>query len=186
MNEKEGKMKRSRKNLIRALLCGFFVVFPVLFFAGCELYGKPGGDDTNVPGELPSLLQGTWAFPPENPSELYTITADTVEYGYGDGASPMDFKGAICFVSNYSDDSGVIIIEYTEPPSYKKDNDRSFFAVYYRDLRSGSVKLANATTLRDYSAPDTATLEEAKEKFTRGKMGSYVDWGTVQPQERIS
>jgi hypothetical protein len=175
-------MKKS--TFLRALY-GFFFVFPVLFFFSCELYGKPGGDDTNIEGKLPSGLLGQWAFPKENPSELYSITADTVQYGYGNGSSPMDFKGTIRFVSNYSGDSGVIIIEYTDPPSYEKYNDRPFFAIYYWNLLPNSVQLANATTLPDYSAPDTATLEEAKAKFTRGKRGNYVDWGVVQPQQRI-
>jgi hypothetical protein len=52
-------------------------------------------------------------------------------------------------------------------------------------LLPGSVQLANATILPDYSAPDTATLEEAIGKFTRAKIGSYVDWSVVLPQHRI-
>jgi hypothetical protein len=178
-------MMNMKKAMVLRVLWGFFLILPVLVFSGCDLYGKPGGDDTNEPGTLPLQLQGEWAFPPENPSEHYRIAADTVEYGYG-GASPMDFTGAIRFVSNYSADSGVIIIEYTTlKPSYDKYNGLPFFAIYYQNLRADSVQLANATTFPDYSAPDTATLEEAKAKFTRGKMGSYVDWGVVQPQQRI-
>jgi hypothetical protein len=174
-----------KKRIFPRVLWGFLVVFPVLVFFGCDLYGKPGGDDTNIEGGLPSSLRGRWAFPPENPSELYTVTADTVEYGYGDGSSPMDFKGTIRFVSNYSAGSGVIIIEYTERPTYEAYNGLSFFAVYYQELRADSVELANATNLADYSAPDTATLEEAKAKFTRGRMGSFVDWSYVQAQHRV-
>jgi hypothetical protein len=170
----------------------FFALFSltvIFLFPRCELYGKTGGDDTNIEGALPYLLQGEWAhIPPGSDvvSELYTITAETMGYGYA-GANNIgtDFKGNIRFVSNYSGDSGVIIVEYTEKPSYAAYNGLSFFAVYYRNLNAGWVQLANAINLRDKSAPDTATLEEAVAKFTRLNMGNYVDWSVVQAQRRI-
>jgi hypothetical protein len=164
----------------------FFAV--ILLLAGCELYGKVGGDDTNIPGALPNLLQGEWAYIPPGsdiPSEIYRISGDTISYGYGAGPSLTDYTGTVRFVSNYSTDSGLIIIEYSIPPSYAQYNGFSFFAVYYRNLRSGTVQLANAIKLGDYSSPDTATLEEAVAKFTRMTMGNYVDWSIVQPQRRI-
>jgi hypothetical protein len=164
------------------------VIAAVLFFSRCELYGKPGSGDTLTEGALPAGLLGRWAFPLAEPhSELYTITAGSVEYGYGDGASPMDYKGAIRFVSNFSAVSGVIIIEYEagRKPSYELHNGNDFFAVYYNDLHEDWLRLANAINPDGWSSPDAATLEDAKAKFTRGKMGNYVNWGLVQPQRRI-
>jgi hypothetical protein len=166
----------------------FFVLPVLLLFSGCDLYGKVGGDDTNIQGALPDLLRGEWAYTPPGsdiPSEAYRISGDTISYGYGSGSSPTDYTGTIRFVSNYSSDSGLIIIEYASPPSYTLYNGLSFFAIYYRNLRPDTVQLANAINLADYSAPDTATLEEAVRKFTRMRMGNYVDWGVVQPQKRI-
>jgi hypothetical protein len=60
-----------------------------------------------------------------------------------------------------------------------------FFAIYYRNLKAGSIQLANAINLSDRTAPDVASQAEAVAKFTRMKMGLYVDWGVVQPQRRI-
>jgi hypothetical protein len=160
-----------------------------LFFLRCELYGKVGGGDTNIEGALPYLLQGAWAYIPpgsEIASELYTITGETIEYGYAGGDNiGANFKGIIRFVSNYRSDSGVIIIEYTEKPDYPLHNGLSFSAIYYNNLHADWVQFANVINLGDYSAADTATLEEAKAKFTRMNMGLYVDWGLVQPQRRI-
>jgi len=156
----------------------------LLLLAGCELYGKIGGDDTNTPGVLPERLRGEWVFVSARVSERYFIDENTVQYGYG-GESDTDYKGNILFVSNYGSDSGVIIIEYTEPPYYQLYNGNSFFGIYYRILTNDTVQLANAINLGPYSAPDTATLQEAIEKFTRLKMGNYVDWGVVQPQRRV-
>jgi hypothetical protein len=166
----------------------FFLLAVLAVFSACELYGKVGGDDTNIEGALPHLLRGEWAYTPpgsELPAEIYTITGDTIEYGYGGGESDTGFSGIIRFVSNYSSDSGIIIIEYTEKPSYLLFNGLDFFGIYYRNLREDSVQIANAINLDDNSAPDTATLEEAKARFTRMKMGLYVNWGVVQPQRRI-
>ena len=115
----------------------------------------------------------------------YIITGTTVEYFYDKGSSPTDYKGTIEFVSNYNSNSGLIIIEYTVKPTYSGYNNGDYFAVYYRNLGTNSVQLANTTTLPDYSCPDTATLEEAKAKFTRMTMGNYVDWSVVMSQTRI-
>ncbi|MDR0376338.1 MAG: hypothetical protein LBH70_00930 [Spirochaetaceae bacterium] len=161
-----------------------------LLLSSCELYGTVGGDVANIAGALPQLLQGEWAYIPpgsEIASETYTITAETIEYGGNSGGDDIGtgFTGTIRFVSNYSSGSGVIIIEYTEKPAYDKYNGLDFFGIYYRNLEAGSVQLANATTFPDYSAPDTATLDEAVAKFTRMEMGRYVDWSVVNPQRRI-
>ena len=163
---------------------GFLIL---LFFAGCELYGKIGGDDTNIQGALPDLLRGEWIYIQpgmSTPAERYIIENDTFQYaGYEDGDT--NYKGEIRFVSNYSADSGVIIIEYTEFPSYEGYNGNCFFGVYYRNLKRDTVQIANTVEPDGVSAPDTATLEEAIGKFTRLNMGNYVSWGVVQPQRRV-
>jgi hypothetical protein len=172
-----------------------FVFAVVLLLSGCELYGKVGGDGPNIPGSLPFPLRGTWVYIQSGndvPAEQYiiadtdTVDGPSIEYGYGGGSSPYDYAGTIAFVSNYSSDSGVIIVKYdpAKKPEYSLYNGGDYGAVYYRNLRAGSVQLANAIKLSDMSAPDTATLDEAVEKFTRMMMGTYVDWGAVQPQQR--
>jgi hypothetical protein len=166
----------------------FFAFAVIILFSGCELYGTVGGDDTNIEGALPSLLQGEWVYipPSGNSSEAYTISSDTVEYGFGGSASATDYKGKIEFVSNYSANSGLIIIKYTVKPTYPEYNGKDYFAIYYRNLNSGWVQLANTTVLSAPSTPpDVDSLEEAKAKFTRMTIGSYVNWSNVQPQTRI-
>jgi hypothetical protein len=167
----------------------FFALAVIILFSGCELYGMVGGDDTNIEGALPSLLQGEWAYIPASsgsPGDGYIITGNNIEYVYhGTDNIGADFKGTAVFVSNYNSSSGLIIIQYTVPPTYSGYNGNSFCAVYYRNLRSQSVQLANATTLPLNTCSDTATLEEAKVKFTRMTVGDYVDWSVVMPQTRI-
>jgi hypothetical protein len=172
----------------------FFTVCAVaviILLSRCELYGTVGGDDTNIEGALPYLLQGEWAFIPAASgaaSDGYIIAADNaIEYFYYGESSNIgtDFKGKIVFVSNYSPDSGLLIIQYTVPPTYPGHNGNSFAAAYYRNLRDNSVQLANATTFPAYTCSDTATLEEAKVKFTRMTMGNYISWSVVQSQTRI-
>lgn len=169
------------------------LLFAAMLLAGCDLYGKIGTDDQNIQGALPALLRGEWVYIQpglHTPAERYIIEENTIQYGYGgndDGGSEYDFKGHIRFVSNYNNSSGVIIIEYieTERPSYAAYNGNSFFGIYYRNLKTNTVQLANAINLTDFTSPDTATLEEAIEKFTRLRMGIYVDWSVVQHQSRV-
>jgi len=166
------------------------VLLAIIAVQGCDLYGKVGVDDVSIPGELPKLLCGEWVFIQQGaitPAERYLIDEETLQYGYGEEESTFGFRGAIRFVSNFSDTSGVIIIEYFEDgrPSYP-DHNGNFFAIYYQNLNNDTVQLANSTEINDnYSAPDTAALEEAIKKFTFLKMGNFVDWGSVQPQSRV-
>lgn len=158
--------------------------------AACDLYGTVGMEDTNFPGTLPELLRGEWVFPEPAtgapPADGYIIRTgegDTLRYIDHSGAG-FSFKGNIVFVSNWSGTSGVMIIRFIEYPDWDGHNGNSYSAIFYRNLGTSSVQLANAIVLSDLSAPDTATLEEAIENFTRGRIGRYVDWGAVQPQTR--
>jgi len=178
------------------------LLFVLSFLSACELYGKIGGEDTNIQGALPPFLKGTWIFPSSGPvSESYVIDnatvmdngdviAGTVQYDGGASGNGTSYKGNIRFVSNYSSTSGVIIIEYTEAPNYSNGygvyNGKPFFGIYYRNLKNNTVQLANSTNLGDNTgSPDTATLEEAVAKFTRLNLVNYVDWSRVNPQSRV-
>ena len=175
---------KSAFTFFKSISASFLIL---LLLSGCELYGKIGGDDTNIQGALPDLLRGEWIYVQpgmSTPAERYIIENDTLQYiGYADGDT--NYKGEIRFVSNYRADSGVIIIEYTESPTYDGHNGNSFFGVYYRNLKYDTVQIANAIDPDGVSSPDTATLEEAIGKFTRLNMGNYVNWGVVQPQRRV-
>jgi hypothetical protein len=183
------------------LIIGFFCIGIFLFlFVGCELYGKVGGANVNLPGLLPEMLRGEWSYTQPGATEVAeryiiqktTVTdnnnedieEDFIQYGM-DTKTNTNYKGIVRFVSNYSETSGVIIIEYTEKPSYAFYNGNSFFGIYYRIIDNDTIQIANSINPDGLSAPDTATLNEAKEKFTRFNMGTYVNWGTVQPQKRV-
>ena len=153
--------------------------------ASCgDLYGKVGGDDINTPGTLPQSLVGQWVFPATGTlAEQYVITPYTLQYIDHSG-SGFGFKGYIRFVSNFSSTSGIIIIEYIDPPLDRGGINR-FFGIYYRNITGSTVQMANSFDLVNRITPDTATLDEATRRFTRGRMGRYVDWGVVQPQWRV-
>jgi hypothetical protein len=175
---------RSKKFLPVSLASLLFAAALVL--SGCDLYGTVGGDDTNIAGALPYLLPGKWlSYSYGNPSDSYTITDTEITYDDGSGGAwSMGYTGTIRFVSNYSSSSGVIIIEYTRPPTYDGYNGNDFFAIYYRNLTANTMQMANATILGPNTCPDTATLDEAVRKFTRMQMGNYINWSIVQPFEK--
>jgi len=146
-------------------------------FAGCDT-GTVGEDDGNIPGTLPAGLAGTW-----EDFDSFTIdtTATPATLEYNDGGYGFGYKGNIVFVSNYDSGSGIIIVQYTTPPTEGYINGRNYHGVYYRELTSDTVKLANTTNLSDYSSVDTVASGDAINKFTKGKMGDYVDWSYVPP-----
>ena len=165
----------------RILLVSFVLLIVAALLGGCNIGGE---DDTNHEGTLPDGLRKTW----NGSGDGYIIGSS----GPGDTnfQYTSDYEGAftgiISFVSNYSADSGVIIVKYTDPPTHliwgteqTFYNGNDYTAIYYQNLSGNTVQLATAISLDDFSSVNTATLEEAKAKFTRSQIGNYVGfWGT--------
>jgi hypothetical protein len=164
---------------------GLAVCLLAVFLTGCN--NGTIDDDVNKPGTLPVILVGKWANYDEYIIKTEIIEGKeehTIGYLMNDDEWPFEYKGTIRFVSNYNSSSGIIIIEYTN--NLFSDPNKPFTGIYYRDLTSTTVKLANAINLNDnYSSADTATLEEAIKKFTLGRMGNYIDWSVVTPYNKV-
>jgi hypothetical protein len=156
-----------------------FLVLGALAFMGCPTEGDdPFVDDH----KLNAGLVGTWkdlTF-----QDRYEITATTATYiSVYEGTESSD-PGTIEYISNFSADSGVIIIKYETA----RTNGRTYGAVYYRELKteggSTSAKMGSAGKYEPAPSyaditPVITTLEKAKEEFTLDKGdGYYVTfWG---------
>ena len=160
-------------------ITAIFVVVMMLF--GCKI---DPGDDFGY--ELNGDLTGTW----EDKSwgggtvyDFFTITATTLVYDNGFGGG---YAGTIRFVTNFTENAGVIIIEYHEdrkPVYFDKDFNPTippkgnFAGIYYENLMPGvSVLLAKAIDLTDYTGAEKTTLDEAKVAFTSGRKLDYVEF----------
>ena len=163
----------------RFVFAALVLVLLAAFLSGCKTEPE---DDTNYEGELPAGLIGKWVFDKDNWYEIqesggsykliYTAIFDDPEWGYFD----YSFEGDIEFISNYSSNSGIIIVKYTYG---EYDDTKPYTGIYYREITSSTVKLANVWDLKKKDSADTTTLEEAIDKFTRSKTGKYVGyWGT--------
>ncbi|MDR1972214.1 MAG: hypothetical protein LBQ46_09870 [Treponema sp.] len=103
----------------------------------------------------------------------------TSDWGYG-------FEGIIWHVEYYTADSGVIIVEYTVPPTaYTPPGN--FQGVYFKELKANSVILGSAYTAADLGATpvEVATLNEAMEKFKLDTIALYGgELTSASPQYR--
>jgi hypothetical protein len=153
-----------------------FLVLGALAFMGCPMDDDDSGfvDDH----KLNAVLEGTWK--DTSAGDVYEIATGTVIYKSDYSGEE---KGDIEYISNFSADSGVIIIKYNTP----KDNGRTYGAVYYRELKTDgetSVKISIAGKYESTEpwadiTPVITTLEKAKEEFTEANGdGNYVTyWG---------
>ena len=100
--------------------------------------------------------------------------------------------------------SGAIIIQYFDGafPTWTNLSSTPFMAVYYRIITDDIVQMANPVDLaaltewfkhytnddgpgpRAMYAVETATLQDALEKFTAENGDEFVNWGVVLPQNR--
>lgn len=155
-----------------ALLLAALVLAGALSLAGC------GGDD-----EKGSLI-GAWV---STGGDTYTITGTTVTYTASYDAS-MSCVGTIKNAPDFEQPYGVIIIEYTTPPTYydygpapdyAQSNPHhpagNFQGIYWKDLTTTSVKLASAYPVYPATGePEKATLSDAEAAFTLESESSYV------------
>jgi hypothetical protein len=94
----------------------------------------------------------------------------------------MSFSGEIVDIVDNGSDSGVIIIEYTDPPY--DGNTGWYNAVYFNNMTATTVQLGNAVNLSDYSSSEVFSLGEANTNFTWANVGNYIDWDYVNEQTR--
>ncbi|MFP3089489.1 hypothetical protein LQZ21_04090 [Treponema sp. TIM-1] len=150
-----------RSLLLRKALPLFFLLCLVMgsvLFSSCDWSGGDSGGG--------GTLTGTWS----SGSDGYEITSTTLtyisDYGYG-------FIGNIRDRIEFSPTSGVIIVEYTTPPTAYNPPGK-FQGVYYKDLTANSVKLGSAYTVADYTVPvEVTTLALAREKFKLENIALY-------------
>jgi hypothetical protein len=168
------------------LVFAMFLVLGTMAFVGCDTDGE---DEPDSGDTLNPVLVGTWEDPTY--SDTYTINGTTI------GTSTIVYSGGgggtIVYVSNFSNDSGVIIFQFSPAAA----NGRTFGAVYYRELKtSGEKTSANMSTAglwvdsgedndgdgyNDYvdGTPAINTLDLAKAQYTLDNGdGHYVTfWG---------
>ena len=150
----------------RVLFTGLVLVLLAGFFGGC----KNEVENESTTG-LPNALVGKWV---AGYGDFYQIAGSgntgTLKY---DGGGGYVKEGNIRDVTNFNDESGVIIVQYT---SGHTNPAKPFGAVYYLNRTSTTVSLNDAwdATAADYDA-NTDTLAAAIAKFTQAGMGNYVD-----------
>ena len=126
-------------------------------FSSCDWSGDGGGQFS---------LIGTW----DSGYDGYKITDTTMTYidtfGYG-------FTGTIRDIVEFTGTSGVILVEYTTPPTaYTPPGN--FQGVYYKALRANSVKLGSAYNVADYTIPvEVTSLPLARKKFNLANIELY-------------
>ena len=157
-----------RRHFMRGVFA-LFCLFTVILFTGCDLEPNNFIDDH----QLNSNLIGTWRDYYEGTSyDDYIITAARLDYDSGG----IGYGGTIEYVSNFSENAGVIIIKY-DTSDFKLADVGKYIGVYYRSLSAGTVEMSTAIN-DDWSSAATVTKEQAESKFTEGNSGDYVTlWG---------
>jgi hypothetical protein len=148
---------------------------------GTKAY-NPRHDNAYVTPNLQTALSdfvGVW----DSYSDGYVISSASLEYDDGsDGQWGMNFAGDIKYVSAYSEDTGVIIINYTEAPvrPYATAGTSDYEGIYYKKIAGDSIKFANAY---DAAGTDTLSLAAAIIKFSKANESTFVaDWNGVYAQ----
>ncbi|MDR2803000.1 MAG: hypothetical protein LBB22_01760 [Treponema sp.] len=162
----------------------------------------------NLAGDLASKLPVDFPNYKRSLKDGYTIK-DTDYYIYYDdlggyGGTRYGFLGVVRAVNLFPDSAGnkaagAVIFEYMNGcyPNWTDLSKKPFMAVYYRIIDHNHIQMANPidlAKLADYNedeslgtavyAVETATLNEAVNKFTAAKDQEYINWGVVISQTR--
>jgi hypothetical protein len=139
--------------------------------------------DTRLIGKWESPY-GDWYAITKSENEI-TLTCGFSDPEYGEF---QNYAGTIVYVSNFSDNAGVIVIEYIAGseqmyPEYDENwnitgyiqRKGDFLGIYYKNLKTNSVQLSGAY---DDGPAEEATSYEAVITFTQGNAGKYAGiWG---------
>jgi hypothetical protein len=158
------------------------------FFVLCLVVGATVLSGCKTEEEDTGNLVGTWVNVAGENGEYVTtitITNSTVVYS-------GSYEGTVSNSPDFEASYGVLIIEFTKyadwgsEPSVTHDNVGKFGALYWKDLTTSSVSLADAykkVNPEDPYASHTMfdTLVEAEAAFTNDAVGEYIDWSITSP-----
>jgi len=173
----------TKKTLIAVLAVLFLATS---LFVSCS---NPTGSDTGF--QAPAELTGTWAA--DGSTDSYTIGSTRLSYVGWDGVG--GYSGTIKHISQFTNNSGVIIIQYDKGhensyPIYDESWNPTgeyfplhgdFIGIYYEDLTSTSVNIGTAYDLSSAgvdSGPEQVSLNAAIDTFTEANMGTYFSMRT--------
>jgi hypothetical protein len=149
----------------------FFILLAVILLAACQM------DDGNASSDNPSL-NGTWISAYDG--YIIDLKAKILEYDDGFGGG---YDGNIIEIKMFNNNStvGIIFIKYiSKPYYYGTDNQPAgdYIGIYFRKLTDKQGEFAPPSTNEDW-IPAKSSLEEAKNTFTEGEMGSFVSFWSV-------
>ena len=150
--------------LKKAAFAGFVLLFLTTVLTGCDSNGGGGPP-------LRDRLVGVW----ETQFDEFIITRDTLTWSDGESTFLAGYIQRVIGLRG-EEASGVIIIQYSEPPSSYNYPD-GFAAIYIRgDTGSNSLQISTAFTVTDWQIPvDVETLQEAIDIFTGpGFFNSFI------------
>ncbi|MDR2021041.1 MAG: hypothetical protein LBQ14_09785 [Treponema sp.] len=162
----------------------FTVLFVLCLAAGAVLFAGCDTDSISTPGNL----EGVWS---SGTGDGYEIYGNTLIYnGYDSRPNGRySFIATIENDPNFSVPSGVLIVKYVMPPFYDNTGSEnyaeptnSYIGIYWRELSSGAVSLANASSYP--TEVEAATYSDAVSKFTPAAANDFVSWGYVTAQVR--
>ena len=163
------QVKTKGKNFLFAVLV---LVLLTAIMGGC----KTDADDSGN-------LNGTWL---AYDSYIINATTSTIEH-------VGNYKAEIVNSPNYEAASGVLIIKFTwyyetvynwEPPydiiseGERTDYIDQYGAVYWKNLKAGSVQMGDAYDMTTWEPAMYDTLPAAETNFTFDRYGDYISqWG---------
>jgi len=154
-----------------------FCLSAAYLFTGCE-----SGDNGVIVGLDPRLI-GTWE---TEFFEKYIITDTHLTY--------TDFMGevwggTIGYAARFNSNTGIIVIRYDgdkkqqwpiynaswEITGYHDTSGRDFYGIYFRNLTQNSFIPSNTSDQKDFGPSETATLQQAINRFTLDNMPDWMD-----------
>jgi hypothetical protein len=193
--------KRSLPQRILVAAALLFFAVSIFIFTGCPMTDDSSGGG---PG-FDTRLAGTWEMTYVGGGERNVITDTTYAYGStdADGNFTDVFAGELVYAYRFSDEAGIIIIEYTtghkqlwsdysDYPNVSLLDPQpagNFYGIYYNNLTGGdpgdTVYLSNTSDQDNGNGPtEEETLAAAKAKFTLGNMNKYIALDGTSPQTK--
>jgi hypothetical protein len=158
---------------LSAALFGLCLVMGVVLFSACD----PGGEEYEFV-DRQFIPAGYWT---DGFGTGYDIEKAAIRYysaaygneGDADYWPATELKGDIITAVDFSETSGVLIINVTGTPSTGNKAGK-YTGVYYKEYTAAHIYLANP-----YPLVETTTLNEALAAFTAGNMDTHVTyWGS--------